>query len=143
MQVLVAHHDRWTRLVLADLLARAGFAVAEASNGMAALRLAAQARPDLVVLAAQLPEISTAEVRATLESGADTRGMAVFVLRDGAPYAPSGRIPSYRRACRHRRAVARWTRARVRRSMAVSTSQRVSSTGVTSDARRTASPALS
>ena len=45
--VLVAHHDRWTRLVLAEALAQAGFhVVAEASNGTAALRMVLDANLD-------------------------------------------------------------------------------------------------
>jgi CheY-like chemotaxis protein len=81
MQVLVAHHDRWTRLVLAETLTRAGYDVAEASNGMAALRLAAHLRPELMVLSAQLSELATADVRAALKANPSTRAIGVFVVR--------------------------------------------------------------
>ena len=99
MHVLVAHHDRWTRLVLADLLASAGFGVAEASNGMTALRLAAQARPDVVVLGTRLPELEANDVRAALKADPATRGIGVFVLHE-REVASGGAVGACVRRCR-------------------------------------------
>src|SRR5512133_3854470 len=82
MHALVAHHDPWARLVLTDVLARAGFLVAEASNGTSALRKAAQTRPDVVVLGAHLSEIAANEVQGALKADPHTRGIGVFVVGD-------------------------------------------------------------
>src|SRR5436190_24261787 len=100
MHVLVAHHDRWARLMLAELLGRAGFTVVEASNGGAAVRLATELRPRLAVLAAQLPELSPREVRAAFDATPETRGIQMFMLREPALEPPRRRVMSYRAVCR-------------------------------------------
>jgi PleD family two-component response regulator len=82
MYALVAHHDPWARLVLTDALIRAGFDVAEASNGTAALRKATQTRPDVVVLGAHLSELAPTEVQGALKADPHTRGIGVFVVGD-------------------------------------------------------------
>jgi CheY-like chemotaxis protein len=102
MQVLVAHHDRWTRLVLSDALVHEGFRVAEASNGLAALRLVEQARPDVVVLGAELSELASSEVRSAIKSDPRTRGIGVFVVREVARPAVAA-VAAYRTACRRPR----------------------------------------
>ena len=101
MQVLLAHHDRWTRLVLADVLAHAGYVVAEVSNGIAALRMAAQMRPALVVLSTRLSELSSSDVRAALKADPTTRGIGVFVMRDRAAAQVPSVVATYARGCRH------------------------------------------
>jgi CheY-like chemotaxis protein len=113
MQILVALHDRWARLVLARALSQAGFGVAEASNGISALRLAAQTRPDVVVLGGQLPELGVGDVRRALKADPLTRGIGVFVMRDhawasGQPVAASVRAcPQRARSMRARRHLTR------------------------------------
>ena len=112
MRVLVVHHDRWARLVLADVLAGAGFGVAEASNGMTALRLAAQMRPDVVVLGTALPELAAHDVRTALRADPETRRIGVFVLRERTA-ARGGSVSPCVRGCRRviaRRRVARGLR---------------------------------
>jgi len=104
MQVLVAHHDRWTRLVLSDALSHAGFRVAEASNGLAALRLVEQAPPDVVVLGAELSELASSEVRSAIKSDPRTRGIGVFVVREVARPVVSA-VAAYRTVCRRRRRI--------------------------------------
>ncbi|HEY3058597.1 MAG TPA: response regulator [Chloroflexota bacterium] len=112
MRVLVVHHDRWARLVLVDVLARAGFGVAEASNGMTALRLAAQTRPDVVVLGTRLPELAAHDVQTALKAAPATRRIGVFVLRERV--VPSGcAVPACVRRCQ--RVVARGRATRVSR----------------------------
>ena len=107
MNVLVAHHDRWTRLVLADVLARAGFRVAEASNGTAALRMAAQTRPQVVVLGAHLSELAAGEVRSALKADPETRTIGVFVVAERALSASCGAVAVCRTACRGARRLLR------------------------------------
>jgi CheY-like chemotaxis protein len=101
MRVLVAHSDRWTRLVLADALVDAGFFVDEASNGVTALRLAQQQQHDLVVLVGALSELSSREVSTALR----TTGVPVIVVRNLAwsrrrGVAPLGRTCGRRRSVR-------------------------------------------
>jgi CheY-like chemotaxis protein len=81
MRVLVAEHDPWRRQLLVEMLEAAGCSVQQASNGMTALRLAAQGVPQLVLLAANLPELAAAEVQRALEASARTRGVAVVLLQ--------------------------------------------------------------
>ena len=61
-RVLVVDDESNIREVLAHYLEAAGFAVIEAPDGAAALRLAASAPPDLVVLDLMLPGIDGMEV---------------------------------------------------------------------------------
>jgi DNA-binding response OmpR family regulator len=57
---LVVENDFWIRLVMCDVLAQAGYRVAEASNGFSALRLAQREPLSLVLLDLVLPESSPA-----------------------------------------------------------------------------------
>jgi CheY-like chemotaxis protein len=84
IRVLVADHDRWTRLSVSDMLGEAGFAVEQASNGMAALRIAAADPPHIVLIADDLPEICATDVVHTLRSDPRTRHAAVVQVRDFA-----------------------------------------------------------
>ena len=59
---LVVEGDPWIRLLLRDLLTDEGYAVLEASNGSAALRLAQRQPPALVLLDLILPEQSGLEL---------------------------------------------------------------------------------
>ena len=71
-------------------LRAAGFAVLEANDGLAALRTARDARPDLVVLDLMLPEMTGEEVCRQLKSNADTAAIPVLMLT--AKGQPSERI---------------------------------------------------
>ena len=57
MKVLLVEDDTATRAVLARALERAGHAVAEAAGGTQALAAFVAARPDLVVLDVELPDL--------------------------------------------------------------------------------------
>jgi CheY-like chemotaxis protein len=80
MLAVVAHSDRWTRLMLAEALTAQGCEVAEASNGGTALRLIRQAVPALVVLGQRLSELSGPEVAAAMRSDPVLSNTGVFVL---------------------------------------------------------------
>ena len=84
IRVLVADHDRWIRHSVSDMLGAAGFAVDEASNGMAALRSAAADPPQIVLIGQDLPEISADDVVLTLSRDPRTRHAAVVQVRDFA-----------------------------------------------------------
>ena len=62
------------------MLAEAGFAVAEASNGMAALRHATVAAPQIVLIGQRLPEIPPADVVHSLRTDPRTQHAAVVQL---------------------------------------------------------------
>ena len=58
----------------------AGFAVLEANDGLTALRMAREHRPDLVVLDLMLPEMAGEEVCRQLKADADTAAIPVLML---------------------------------------------------------------
>jgi DNA-binding response OmpR family regulator len=55
--VLVVDDDADVRTLVCELLARAGYSVSEAPNGLEALRLLYDERPDLIVLDVSMPEL--------------------------------------------------------------------------------------
>jgi DNA-binding response OmpR family regulator len=80
INVLIADHDRWTRQTVSTMLGEAGFAVEEASNGMSALRSAAAAPPQIVLIGSGLPEVAAADVLHTLRADPRTRNTAVVQI---------------------------------------------------------------
>jgi DNA-binding response OmpR family regulator len=82
MRVLVADHDRWARLRVSDMLSEAGFDVEQASNGMAALRIAAADPPQIVLIAHDLPEITTLDVIDTFRHDPRMQRTALVHVRD-------------------------------------------------------------
>jgi CheY-like chemotaxis protein len=60
--VLVVDDNDETRWLVADVLKRVGYVVVEAENGQAALSMAEQARPHLVLLDMTLPDMDGVEV---------------------------------------------------------------------------------
>ena len=76
---LVAAHDRWTRHSVSAILEDAGFAVQQASNGVAALRIAGRDTPEVVVIARDLAELSPADVASSLRADPRTRHAALVV----------------------------------------------------------------
>jgi CheY-like chemotaxis protein len=81
IRVLIADHDRWTRSNVSNLLGEAGFAVEQASNGMAALRMAAADPPHIVLIGNDLPEVTSADVVRSLRSNPRTRRTAVLEVQ--------------------------------------------------------------
>ncbi len=79
-RVLLVEDGAWTRTVLVDLLERAGYAVAQASNGQTGLRLATLAPPDMILLDLLLPERSGLDVLNDLKSQPETRTIPVVVM---------------------------------------------------------------
>lgn len=69
--------------MLSETLSSAGCTVRTTSNGMSALRAAAETVPDVAVLSAVLPEISTEDVLWALRSDVRTRGVAVVLVHAG------------------------------------------------------------
>ena len=77
---LVVEHDPWIRQVMCDVLAQAGYRVAQASNGFSALRLAHRELLALVVLDLVLPERSGLSVLAELRADPSTAHVPVIAF---------------------------------------------------------------
>jgi two-component system phosphate regulon response regulator PhoB len=67
--ILLVEDDADIRHLVAYKLTKAGFAVVEAPDGLAALRAAAQTPPDLVLLDVRMPRMSGIEVCRELRAG--------------------------------------------------------------------------
>lgn len=80
-RVLVIEHDAWRRMDLVGQLAGTGCEVRNASNGFSGLRLARDTVPQVIVLGAELPDISANEVREQLGVYLQTRAIPVVPLR--------------------------------------------------------------
>lgn len=79
--VLIVDDDAPTRLVLRDLVTRAGnFAVIEADDGEAGLAAARRAAPDLILLDLMMPNLNGYEVCAALRADPRLREVPIFVL---------------------------------------------------------------
>nr|WP_216627431.1 response regulator [Corallococcus exercitus] len=122
--VLNVNDDEANRYLVNRILEMSGYHVLEAATGMAALILAEEHRPDVIVLDVKLPDISGYEVCARLRANAATAAIAVmhtsatFVTPDkkvqglegGAdayltqPYEPSELIATVRSLLRLRHA---------------------------------------
>src|SRR5262249_8913929 len=80
------------RFAKAQTLKRAGFGVVEAGTGEAALRLAGQASPDLVLLDVHLPDMSGLEVCARLRSTAGAALAPQIVQISGTAISRADRV---------------------------------------------------
>jgi two-component system phosphate regulon response regulator PhoB len=78
--VLIVEDDADLREMLELNLQRAGYRTLTAAGGHAALKLASEQRPDLVLLDRMLPEIEGAEVAARLRSDPALGGLAIIML---------------------------------------------------------------
>ena len=87
-RVLVAEDHDDTRHLLRLLLERRGFDVLEAGDGEEAVRLAEDARPDLILLDSGLPRLDgLAVTRRVRERGAARRVPIVFLSGRAEPFA--------------------------------------------------------
>jgi two-component system, OmpR family, phosphate regulon response regulator PhoB len=78
--ILVVEDEAALLAMLRYNLERAGFAVAEAADGEAALALVAERKPDAVLLDWMLPLVSGIEVCRQLRRAPETRGLPVILL---------------------------------------------------------------
>ncbi len=86
--ILNVNDHEQTRYLVTRMLSMAGFKVIEAGTGEEALRKAAVAQPDLVVLDIKLPDISGLEVCRMLKSRTNA---STFVLQTSATFVTSER----------------------------------------------------
>ncbi len=75
--VLNVNDDAASRYMVGRILAMGGYHVLDAATGTEALRLAAEHRPEVVVLDVKLPDISGYEVCERLRANPDTAAIAV------------------------------------------------------------------
>ena len=79
-KILLAEDDKFLSTAMGDKLAREGFAVLRASNGIDAVALAKAERPDLVLLDIIMPQKTGFEVLSELRLNPATRNIPVIVL---------------------------------------------------------------
>jgi two-component system, OmpR family, phosphate regulon response regulator PhoB len=79
-RVLVIDDDRESREVLEEQLRRSGHGVQSAQTASEGMRLARERRPDIVLLDAELPDMTPAGVCRALEGEMATRGVPVIAM---------------------------------------------------------------
>src|SRR5579883_933070 len=79
-RVLVIDDDREAREILEEQLRRAGHGVHAAPTGTEGVRMARERRPDVVLLDAELPDMTPAGVCRALEAEMATRGVPVVAM---------------------------------------------------------------
>ncbi len=79
-RVLVIDDDREAREILEEQLRRAGHGVHAAPTGTEGVRMARERRPDVVLLDAELPDMTPAGVCRALEGEMSTRGVPVIAM---------------------------------------------------------------
>jgi two-component system phosphate regulon response regulator PhoB len=79
-RVLIIDDDRETLEILEEQLRRAGHGVQTTPAASEGMRLARERRPDLVLLDAELPDMTPAGVRSALQKQMSTRGVPVVAM---------------------------------------------------------------
>ena len=79
-RVLVIDDDRESREVLEEQLRRSGHGVQTAPTATEGMRMARERRPDIVLLDAELPDMTPAGVCRALEGEMATRGVPVIAM---------------------------------------------------------------
>jgi two-component system KDP operon response regulator KdpE len=78
--ILIVEDDHELRRMFRHALGLAGYAVNDTSDGIQALRIIEQHRPDLIVLDLGLPMLSGLDVQAEIAAHAQTRDILVVVV---------------------------------------------------------------
>jgi CheY-like chemotaxis protein len=79
-RILIVEDDAELRRMFTTALTMDGFTVVEAANGMEALRLVAEAPPDLIVLDLVLPHVNGLVVHQELASQLSTRHIPIVIV---------------------------------------------------------------
>jgi two-component system cell cycle response regulator DivK len=86
-RILVVEDTENNRRILNDLLTHAGFEVIEAVDGEKGVAMAAERRPDLILMDIQLPLVDGYEATRRIKSDPDLRAIPIIVVTS---YALSG-----------------------------------------------------
>lgn len=92
--VLIVEDNELNMKLFHDLLAAHGYQVVMTRNGLDALSLARQHRPNLILMDIQLPEVSGLEVTRWLKDDADLRDIPVVAVTAFAMKGDEERIRS-------------------------------------------------
>ena len=79
-KVLLVEDSKFLRIVNGRALTKAGYEVSTAEDGEQALRLAHEARPDVILLDMMIPKLSGPDVLKALKSNPATMAIPVIVL---------------------------------------------------------------
>jgi CheY-like chemotaxis protein len=79
-KILLVDDSKFLRLATERALARAGYDVSTAADGVDALQIAREKRPDVILLDMLLPKMAGPEVLKALKNDPATAGIAVVVL---------------------------------------------------------------
>jgi CheY-like chemotaxis protein len=83
-KILVADDRATSRELIRTVLEGCGYAVYEAADGLEAVELARQARPDLLILDLQMPKLDGMGVLAELRAGGDFASVPILALTASA-----------------------------------------------------------
>jgi two-component system, cell cycle response regulator DivK len=89
--VLIVDDNEKNRKLARDVLRTAGLRTIEAARGDEAIALAAERRPDVILLDLRLPDMDGTDVARGLRSGAGTGGIPLVAL-SASPHAGSDRL---------------------------------------------------
>ena len=79
-KILIIDDDREVRKILSELLGLSGYATSEAASGQSGLTLAAQLKPDLILLDIMMPQMDGWTVLKKLQSAPELAAIPVIVL---------------------------------------------------------------
>ncbi len=78
--VLIVEDNKLNMKLFCDLLKARGYATLQSHDGLAALKMAREHRPDLILMDIQLPEVSGLEVTKWLKEDKDLRNIPVIAV---------------------------------------------------------------
>ena len=79
-RILLVDDEKVIRCLLTDLLREAGYELAEAEDGKAALEQVKKKHPDLIILDVNMPKMSGFQVLEHLKKNPKTQGIPVIML---------------------------------------------------------------
>lgn len=94
--VLIANDQEWSARSLESILAPNGYAVLRAYTGQQALERARSARPDLVILDAQMPDLHGVEVCRLLRRDPQFTATTPIFITTAGPSGRTQRLEAYR-----------------------------------------------
>jgi diguanylate cyclase (GGDEF)-like protein len=94
--VLIANDQEWSARSLESILGPSGYSVVRAYTGQQALERARTARPDLIILDAQMPDVHGFEVCRLLRSDPRFSATTPVIITTSGPSGRTQRLEAYR-----------------------------------------------